>query len=1002
MEKGLLLLCFLFLGLFSAAQDPSVDFSGGSGTAADPYRIGTRQELERLHHYLGEAHRDKHFRLTADIDLGPALNGAGRWIPIGNNVLNHLDDGFRGKLHGGGKKILNLYIDAEADNLDDDIGLFERLDGGAWIDSLHICGGEVKGGESTNYIGALAGTTTFRFRAGVPYGMSDSMIIRYCTNSASVVSDKATYTGGLIGVLSNGGNRTLPGGFLKLVLHACRNTGNVTGYMVTGGIVGNFFVVSGYDNDYPFTTSVVSMCSNSGTVTSGYDAGGLCGYVDVGGEKINVLLQDCSNSGAVSGRREVGGLLGRASRSLNHCYNTGSVTGSGDYIGGLVGLQDYNLSILNSFNKADVTGADSQDGELAVSNYVGGIIGDTDADATFTLSNSYNTGNVRASDWVGGLAGNLISGTITNCYNAGGVSGYNNTGGICGQRTGGGVTYSYWRTDGEGGIEKGVSGSTLASNSQGKTTDELQSLDLILLLNNRVSAMNGQLSYFYWGPDNDSINKGFPLYGGASVNFDLNGEGAVLTTPGFEVVAVGGTVTTLPEPTREGYVFGGWNTKSDGTGEAFTTQTPVNEQISVYAFWRKIVELRSLPNVSVTYNGTADIDLTHYNWGYIDNLESGYSNVSVRAVSAVFDDENAGTEKTITVEYELYKEDSLRYIIYPQTLTGEIKPLKLTHDINVANTKVYDGTDTTTYTGGLTNVIEGDDITLNAEFKYDSAGVATATAIGTTVWSISGNDTANYALPEFPSRSAYITRLALTHNVTADSTKVYDGTDDAAYTGSLTNVVEGDSVNLNAILYYYNGANVQTGGSIRAKEWAISGANAGNYSLPSFEAQTASITPAPQAIEFMPDTLLNLSDENYTLEATVSSGLTARFKITKGDSLATVYGNTLTLSGAGKIEVTAYVEPNTNYETADEIAVTVTIQGNTGVNSPETDKFKVWTANEQLVVEGITSGDNLAIYAPNGTVIYQATATENRHAVKLPCRGVYIVLVNKQSMKIVY
>ena len=476
----------------------------------------------------------------------------------------------------------------------------------------------------------------------------------------------------------------------------------------------------------------------------------------------------------------------------------------------------------------------------------------------------------------------------------------------------------------------------------------------------------------------------------------------MLTTPGFEVVAVGGTVTTLPEPTREGYVFGGWNTKSDGTGEAFTTQTPVNEQISVYAFWRKIVELRSLPNVSVTYNGTADIDLTHYNWGYIDNLESGYSNVSVRAVSAVFDDENAGTEKTITVEYELYKEDSLRYIIYPQTLTGEIKPLKLTHDINVANTKVYDGTDTTTYTGGLTNVIEGDDITLNAEFKYDSAGVATATAIGTTVWSISGNDTANYALPEFPSRSAYITRLALTHNVTADSTKVYDGTDDAAYTGSLTNVVEGDSVNLNAILYYYNGANVQTGGSIRAKEWAISGANAGNYSLPSFEAQTASITPAPQAIEFMPDTLLNLSDENYTLEATVSSGLTARFKITKGDSLATVYGNTLTLSGAGKIEVTAYVEPNTNYETADEIAVTVTIQGNTGVNSPETDKFKVWTANEQLVVEGITSGDNLAIYAPNGTVIYQATATENRHAVKLPCRGVYIVLVNKQSMKIVY
>lgn len=48
-----------------------------------------------------------------------------------------------------------------------------------------------------------------------------------------------------------------------------------------------------------------------------------------------------------------------------------------------------------------------------------------------------------------------------------------------------------------------------------------------------------------------------------------------------------GLPKTLPkEPTKEGKVFAGWNTKQDGTGEVFTDDTVVTGDITVYAQWK--------------------------------------------------------------------------------------------------------------------------------------------------------------------------------------------------------------------------------------------------------------------------------------------------------------------------------------------------------------------------------------------------------------------------------
>jgi uncharacterized repeat protein (TIGR02543 family) len=67
-----------------------------------------------------------------------------------------------------------------------------------------------------------------------------------------------------------------------------------------------------------------------------------------------------------------------------------------------------------------------------------------------------------------------------------------------------------------------------------------------------------------------------------TVTFDAQGGSASQSTIS---VNVGGYVTNLPTAIRIGYTFGGWFTQINGGGSQFTTGTPVNGNITVYAKW---------------------------------------------------------------------------------------------------------------------------------------------------------------------------------------------------------------------------------------------------------------------------------------------------------------------------------------------------------------------------------------------------------------------------------
>ena len=91
---------------------------------------------------------------------------------------------------------------------------------------------------------------------------------------------------------------------------------------------------------------------------------------------------------------------------------------------------------------------------------------------------------------------------------------------------------------------------------------------------------------------------------GVRVIFDKNG-GDTEASPRImsqEKVAGSANHFDLPttNPTRTGYLFNGWNTKPDGTGEAFTAETDVTESLTVYAQWQPVSSTESGGNSGST------------------------------------------------------------------------------------------------------------------------------------------------------------------------------------------------------------------------------------------------------------------------------------------------------------------------------------------------------------------------------------------------------------------
>lgn len=170
---------------------------------------------------------------------------------------------------------------------------------------------------------------------------------------------------------------------------------------------------------YAYGTCTISNCGSSGSVsgTANY-VGGLIGYADIQ----KGMISNSYHSGNVSGAQGVGGLVGYQNYgTIVDSYNLSNVTANNYYTGGLVG-QATNSVYARNFNMGTISGT----------YMVGGIVG---YGTSSSITNSYNQGEVKSTgNYCGGIVGYSYStnSSVQNCYSSGRVTASSYAGGIAG------------------------------------------------------------------------------------------------------------------------------------------------------------------------------------------------------------------------------------------------------------------------------------------------------------------------------------------------------------------------------------------------------------------------------------------------------------------------------------------------------------------------------------------------------------------------------------------
>jgi hypothetical protein len=329
-------LLFILLTAPSVTAQTAVTPSG-SGTTADPYLIATLDNLYWITQNSSQWAVGKVYKQTANINASATSGWDGNkgFLPIGDNPA------FSGSYDGQSFTISNLFINRTKTGVDSHIGLF----------------GYTSAATFTNIK-----LTNVNVTGNTDYG------------SASV--------GALIGYSTG------------CTVTNCFSTGIVTSPQLWAGVGG----LVGYQEHATTITNCSSLCDVSGTGNNSV-VGGLIGVDNLG-----CIIRTSFSSGTVSvpssSNYAVGGLIGEQRNgvfnstycSIINCYSTSSV--SGGYIaGGLVGNQQSNTTVTNSYSRGSITGN--------VSSSVGGLIG---GEAGIVLNSFWDTqtsGKATSSGGVG-------------------------------------------------------------------------------------------------------------------------------------------------------------------------------------------------------------------------------------------------------------------------------------------------------------------------------------------------------------------------------------------------------------------------------------------------------------------------------------------------------------------------------------------------------------------------------------------------------------------------
>lgn len=479
MTNKLLLLLTAFLlsaGLDLHSQDgywsdyAATSFAGGTGTEADPYQIGTAEQLAFLAKQVnnGTTYTGGYFELTADIDLS-----AHNWVPIGKSSFNDFQGYFDGKEY----EISDLYVGMNETDTYQYTGLFgiiSIMNIDVTIQNITIASGIIKGEGNTadilqrSYIGSVIGYATNNASG------TSSINISNCTNHAEIIGRGTTnfYTGGIIGYsLARSLNGIMTDtGLNTMNISNCVNYGKITVERLVdlyydtsfyaGGIIGYVEGSGNYaDFTYGFGVANIIDCINYGQIIVGETrksyTGGIIGYgyasspaypndnsfsltsaVNVSNcenyaELINVATAE-SCTGGIIGLGTNRGTDIASSMNISNCINHAKIVDKSttkSYVGGIIGAgrdssRDYYgsentlsvIKITTSYNSGIIQASGGYAGGLAgYFELTGSLISAIDLTQSYTRTSIYGTEESNKPEYAGGLVGGISSVSEATC-----------------------------------------------------------------------------------------------------------------------------------------------------------------------------------------------------------------------------------------------------------------------------------------------------------------------------------------------------------------------------------------------------------------------------------------------------------------------------------------------------------------------------------------------------------------------------------------------------------
>ena len=621
------------------------------------------------------------------------------------------------------------------------------------------------------------------------------------------------------------------------------------------------------------------------TNTTGEVSRGMFAYIDHALVE-NVSLKDAS----VSGLKAVGGIVGSADWStIRNVSFSGEVHGGGTGLydncaGGIVGELKNQSRIENAYNEGTIEGAGA----------VGGIVGYVFNNST--VQNVRNAGKILGNRQLGGIAGSVEWSSVRNALQTGTVEqrsgqGDPTVGGVVGLLHDDTVSHAVWKEgsvkDGNGDlIRKGV------GKEMGNTT--VRDVKECSLDNMKKAA-----TYAEWGSDvatEGGKRTPWRIYDGKTMPLLK----AFLKT---KHLANREQVYDGTAPTIAGGDGITWQAGKDvGTYHAYSEQYDITGGAYTVKPKELTLNFTNGTRFDKTYDGgrdTATRTLTkgrHY--GLTGFVGSDGSDVELAgAVTGEYADKNAGKDKEVTFQNLALKgEGAKNYTIKKARGVGTITPKQLTLDL-VGSTrfnKTYDGTANVTQ-----SLTKGTHYTLTGFVTGEGTGIELASSTGTYTdknaaadkavtfggLTLTGAGAGNYTLDKTALTGiGTIARRALTLGAVAAQTKTYDGNtlaDTSKFRAALNNVVAGEenSVKATATGAAYNSKNVAAASAIDYTGVALSGAEAGNYSLAATTAQgTGTITKRALTVD-------TVAAQSKTYDGTTAAD-TSKFQATLGNFVA--------------------------------------------------------------------------------------------------------------------